>query len=284
VLSGRNLDWNHDTGINRYKLITVFHPPEVGRHAHATFGFGGLIGALAGMSAAGLTTHEANLESNRDSFRGFPWLLRLRYVLERAADLESAKAVWLATNNTVGFNHMVASAKDGAALVIETNAITSAFFSDNDPREKAAAFPGPGGRTIRGDPMAEALYRTNHGFAASIISHYMWNATNAYVDSDHRYHLIAERLRAYEQSGQKANVTTAVHLTSLAAQKGPDYDVCTAPFGPDHGSNVLSVATDPTSLIAYAAWEDGNGFGTAPGNWRPAGCNAYLEIDLRQWF
>ena len=142
VLSGRNLDWNHDTGINRNKLITVFHPPEAGRHAHATFGFGGLVGALAGMSAAGLTTHEANLESNRDSFRGFPWLLRLRYVLERASDLQSAKEVWLATNNTVGFNHMVASAKDRAALVIETNAITSAFFRDDDPREKAAAFAG----------------------------------------------------------------------------------------------------------------------------------------------
>lgn len=143
---------------------------------------------------------------------------------------------------------------------------------------------GPGGRTIRGDPMAEALYRTNHGFAAPIVSHYMWNTTNAYVDSDHRYHLIAERLRAYSQSGRKANATAAVHLTSLAAQKGPDYDACTAPFGPQHGENVLSVATDPTSLVAYAAWEDGKGFGSAPGNWRPAGCNAYLEIDLKRWF
>ena len=82
--------------------MTVFHPPEPGRHAHATFGFGGLIGALAGMSAAGLTTHEANLESNRDSFRGFPWLLRLRYLLERADNLASAEDVWRATNNTVG--------------------------------------------------------------------------------------------------------------------------------------------------------------------------------------
>ena len=81
LLSGRNLDWTHDTGINRHKLVTVYHPPEPGRHAHATFGFGGLIGALAAISAAGLTTHEANLESNRDTFKGFPWLLRLRHVL-----------------------------------------------------------------------------------------------------------------------------------------------------------------------------------------------------------
>lgn len=72
LLSGRNLDWNHNTGINKHKLVTVYHPPEPGRHAHATFGFGGLIGALAGISEAGLTTHEANLESNKDTFKGFP--------------------------------------------------------------------------------------------------------------------------------------------------------------------------------------------------------------------
>ena len=132
--------------------------------------------------------------------------------------------------------------------------------------------------------MPEALYRTNHGFASPIVSHYMWNTTAAYNDSDHRYHLIADRLRAYEAAGLHANATHAVHLVSLAAQKGPDYDVCAAPYGPANGENVLSVATDPMALIAYAAWEDGAGFGSAPGNWRPAGCNAYLEIDLRQWF
>ena len=72
--------------------------------------------------------------------------------------------------------------------------------------------------------------------------------------------------------------------TSLGAQKGPDYEACTAPYGPAHGSNVLSVATDPSSLIAYAAWEDGKGYGTAAGNWKPAGCAAYLQIDLKDWF
>lgn len=61
------------------------------------------------VSAAGITTHEANLESNLDSFRGFPWLLRLRMVLEGASTLADAEKIWSTTNNTVGFNHMVAS-------------------------------------------------------------------------------------------------------------------------------------------------------------------------------
>jgi hypothetical protein len=110
LFSGRNLDWNENTGINKNKLVTVFHPPEAGLFAHTTIGFSGLYGALCGMSEAGLTTHEANLESNLDSFRGFPWLLRLRFIMEGASNLAEAIALWKASNNTVGFNHMIGSA------------------------------------------------------------------------------------------------------------------------------------------------------------------------------
>ena len=27
LFTGRNLDWTHDSGINKYKMITVYHPP-----------------------------------------------------------------------------------------------------------------------------------------------------------------------------------------------------------------------------------------------------------------
>lgn len=282
VLSGRNLDWNHNTGIDAYKLVSVFHPPEPGLHAHATFGYGGLFGALAGMSAAGLTTHEANLESNKDSFRGFPWLLRLRYVMEESATLAEAKAAWLRTNNTVGFNHMVASAADQSAWVVETNSLTSAFFAANDPREATAAFPGPSGKTIRGAPMEDAVWRTNHGFEQAIVSHYMWNTTHAYNDSDHRYHLIADTIARLGAERHLLNTSDAVQLTALVGQKGPDYTRCEAPF--QGGSNVLSVAFDPAARTAYAAWEDGAGVGSERGNWRPAACNAYLVLDFTTWF
>ena len=247
-------------------------------------GFGGLIGALAGISAAGVTTHEANLESNKDTFKGFPWLLRLRHLLESVDDLAGAKALWANTSNTVGFNHMIASAADNAAIVIETNADTSAYFGPNDPREANAAYPsgkdGKGGRIIRGAPMSEAVWRTNHGFDARIVGNYMWNGTRAYNDSDHRYHLIAGTLA--NRSGA-LDVVAATELVALAGQKGPDYTTCAAPFAP-HGSNVLSVMTDATNLVAYAAWEDGSGIGTAAANWRPAACNGYIKLDLTKWF
>jgi hypothetical protein len=36
---------------------------------------------------AGLTVHEANLEVKAETFRGFPWVLRLRYIMEEANNL-----------------------------------------------------------------------------------------------------------------------------------------------------------------------------------------------------
>merc|ERR1719198_839664 len=90
LFTGRNLDWNENTGINKYKLVTVLHPP--GKIAHVTLGYAGLWGALTGMSAAGLTVHEANLEEDQITFAGFPWLLRLRYVMENARSAAEAVA------------------------------------------------------------------------------------------------------------------------------------------------------------------------------------------------
>ena len=38
-----------------------------------------------------LLVHEANLEENEITFSGFPWVLRLRYVMEYASDLAEGK-------------------------------------------------------------------------------------------------------------------------------------------------------------------------------------------------
>lgn len=143
LYSARNLDWNKDTGINRYKLVMVTIPNDDGIPS-ANLGFVGLYGTLAGMSAAGLTLHEANLEELQISFEGFPWALRIRYIMEFAQNIVSAQELWNATNNTVGFNHMIASSPDAklyrqgktktVALALETMYQYTAFFKDNDTR------------------------------------------------------------------------------------------------------------------------------------------------------
>ena len=43
-----------------------------------------------------------------ETFLGFPWVLRLRYIMENGNDLSSALELWGETNNTIGYNHMIA--------------------------------------------------------------------------------------------------------------------------------------------------------------------------------
>ena len=51
----RNLDWNANSGINKHKMIFVWKVK--GTVPHTTIGFPTIIGALTGMSQAGLTVH-----------------------------------------------------------------------------------------------------------------------------------------------------------------------------------------------------------------------------------
>ena len=184
----------------RYKAVTVFHPP--GKVPHAVVGYIGLWGALTGMSQAGLTVHEANLEEKQITFAGFPWLLRLRYIMENARNNAEAKVLWLATNNTVGFNHMTGSASDAEAyakategseasagvagasaampaMVMETMYNYTAFFNANDPREANATYANASataGAPVRiGFPLGEAVWRTNHGYDPVIRANYLWS-------------------------------------------------------------------------------------------------------------
>jgi hypothetical protein len=59
----RNLDWNQNTGINKNKVVFVWKIKD--EIPHVTLGFPVMLGALAGMSKAGLTVHEAGLDSMR---------------------------------------------------------------------------------------------------------------------------------------------------------------------------------------------------------------------------
>jgi len=55
LYSMRNLDWLTNVGFSKFKLITVYKIDR--KIPHVTFGFSGVIGALAGMSAKGITVH-----------------------------------------------------------------------------------------------------------------------------------------------------------------------------------------------------------------------------------
>ena len=88
----RNLDWEANTGMNKHKTLFIWKIH--GTIPHATLGFPAILGALTGISKAGLTVHEAGLDSLRETEIGFQWTLRLRYVMMYAENLQEAKKIW----------------------------------------------------------------------------------------------------------------------------------------------------------------------------------------------
>jgi len=70
--------------------LTIYNPDD-GAYAHATVDFAGLFGALTGMNSKGVSVMQSNLEENEITFSGFPWTLRLRYVMENAATLAEVR-------------------------------------------------------------------------------------------------------------------------------------------------------------------------------------------------
>eukprot|EP00003_Mantamonas_plastica_P014101 TRINITY_DN2450_c0_g1_i2.p2 TRINITY_DN2450_c0_g1~~TRINITY_DN2450_c0_g1_i2.p2 ORF type:complete len:299 (+),score=110.28 TRINITY_DN2450_c0_g1_i2:442-1338(+) len=275
LFSGRNLDWEKDTGIAQFKCVTVYHPTDTG-YPHATFGFMGMWGALAGMSSQGLSVHEANLEENEITFDGFPWVLRLRYVMENAKNLQEGIKVWKSTKNTVGFNHMITSASDAktggpAAVAMETMYDYTAFFNDNDPREANATYKGE----QIGFPLSEVVWRTNHGYDPTIRQHYEWSQSPSSW-SMQRYMMAHDGFKWYDEAKVNIGFEQAINMTSILGDKGHHQFTCT---DNTDGSNVLSVAFQPGAQVAWAAWENGH-----LDSWRPAACNTYVEIDLKPVF
>jgi len=271
----RNLDWNTDTGIARAKLISVYHPND-GKYTHATCGFAGMIGALAGMSSKGITVHEANLEENEETFFGLPFVMRLRWVMENAANLEEAQAIWEETNNTVGFNHMVGSGADAKSMVFETMKRYTAYFLDYDPREVKATYNNSGTIEQLGFPLEEALYRTNHGYDPMIRKHFLWNQAPGSW-SMQRYMMFYHGFSYYESAGIKITYQEAINITAIVADKGSSH-----PYHCENntdGGNVLSVTYHPVDNKMWVAWEDGHNT-----TWRPACCNTYVEFDMTKWW
>ena len=89
--------------------MVIVNVPKDSSYPSVSITFATLYGTIAGMSSMGLTgmscyntsgpldaqiiptVHEANLEENEISFSGFPWTLRLRYIMENAKNIDEAK-------------------------------------------------------------------------------------------------------------------------------------------------------------------------------------------------
>jgi len=286
LYSMRNLDWAKDTGISKHKLVTVYHVD--GTIPHATLGFAGFIGALTGMSSQGITVHEAGNDVTHETFLGFTWSVRLRYIMERSKNLQEAKILWESTGNTLGMNHMVASVVDAqkgnrAAYALETMAGYTSYFQDNDTRESEYVYENPetGSRYTMGQPLPQALWRTNHAYDPTIRRKEVERVTPS-SDSEVRYMILHDSFAYYESINKSIGIYEAINVTSILGDKGfTDRESFYHCLNENHGSNVLSVTYEPkvNAGVMYVAFETGTG-----ATWRPACCGAYVKFDMSRWW
>jgi len=292
------LDWNKDTGINKYKLLTVFHVTGSDGKAipaYVTTGFTSGLGALAGMSSAGITVSEMNLDNSRVTFDGVPFPLRLRAVMEGATDLATAMDVWKATNNTNSFNFLIGSAPDAlagrdGAYALETIRGYTSVYGANSERERAAwYYCGPKGSTHHcswtnetgmvslGRPLVDAVWRSNHAVDPDI----MLTQEPLFNDTMFRYNILADLIAETGVAGG-IDDQVAADITATLGIKGPDFFSCKQDF--HEGSVIMSVVYAPgprpqqPSGYLYVAWEGGQG-----STWTPASCMPYIRFDLTPW-
>jgi hypothetical protein len=278
LYSGRNLDWAAKTGVSKYKTITIYHIGE--EIPHASIAFAGLIGAITGMSAAGITVHEAGDDNKLVTLEGFPWSLRLRAVMATAHNLAEARSFWKATNNTMGLNHGIGSAVDPGFLALETRAGYSAYFSANDAREAEAEVNG----TKYGFPMPDAVWRTNHPYDPKFIET-MVGKPQLNSDSQTRYQLLHDTFQFYADSNITIQEVQAVNLTAVVGDKGGEsrssFVTCGA-VAEANGENIVSATFHPASRIMYVAFEDGGVANTT--KHVPGCCNNYVKLDMNRYF
>jgi len=270
--TGRNLDWASNTGVSTYKTLTVWHAP--GKIPYVSVGFAGLTGSITGMSAAGITVHEAGDDNSMETANGFGWALRLRYIMENAADLQTVMALWNTTNNTLGINHGFGSAKDNKFLALETKATYTAYFYANDSREANYQVGG----VQYGYPLPEALWRTNHAFDP------VWLQTALYPypdeDTQNRYMLIHDTIVQYQNQSVPMSDWQALNVTAVVGAKGgTSISSFTSCDNASTGSNIISATYLPSKALMYVAFENGR-----DQNHVPASCNYYVKIDMTQWF
>ena len=176
-----------------------------------------------------------------------------------------------------------------AAVALETTALATSAFLGNSSVEAAATFachngtvmdghtcswPNNDGRPVSiGAPLDDCVFRSNHALSPAVMrtQEPLWN------DTVMRYFLLHDRL----EERSPLTVGDALDVTSLLGIKGADYGSC-APgnFLTGDPTHVMSIVYDPERNGMYAAWEDGMRLKGEDHDWRPAGCNTYLWLDM----
>ena len=118
-LFGRNLDFFGRDVLQKYSLVTIYHPQ--GKRTFASIGFPGLLGCLSGMNDAGLAVavHEVYLSKDGGSLfnpKGVPYVLCFRRILEECSTVEEAEKLVRGMERTTLLNLAICDRSHSAVI------------------------------------------------------------------------------------------------------------------------------------------------------------------------
>lgn len=125
-LFGRNFDFPTLGEMHKYSLLQVYRP--TGRHAFASVGFPGLVGAFSGMNDAGLAVATLDVYRSADKSRKFnpggtPLAFVFRRILEECTTVDEAELLLKSEQATTWMNLAVCDRDGGAVFEITPDRI-----------------------------------------------------------------------------------------------------------------------------------------------------------------
>ena len=146
----RALDWDTDGPFQQWPVLAVYHPDAAatgGGVAHATLGWAGMLGAITGVSAAGVGISEKvwDAYSGPYSALGYAWNLLLQdalmfdtdtdQVLSRIASANRTCSIWIGVGDARG------NGGGGSFKAIGYSSTTVAIYNDRNCRKCADGRP-----------------------------------------------------------------------------------------------------------------------------------------------
>ncbi len=128
----RALDYEVHAEIQRYPVITVYHPDQ--GHAFANIGWSGFVGAVTGISSSQLAISEIgdDYDKKNDSFEGIPFSFMLRDILQFDETLEDAITRVKKGPRTTSLMYAIGDGKKGEARSLQTSrTLCNVFDSEN---------------------------------------------------------------------------------------------------------------------------------------------------------
>ncbi len=249
LLVGRNFDFYAGENFSENKIV-MFVNPEKG-HRFASITWGGMIGVVSGMNDQGLAITINAAPSTIPASAATPVSIIVREALQYAENIEEAAAIIKKRQSFVSETFLVASKKDGIAVIIEKTPEKTEIYTVDKTASLIAGtnhFQSNGLKntdenktTIKNDPTLYRLQRAQELIAKTG----KLNPLN-----------IAEILRDYRgKNNTDIGFTNEVALNQFVSHHSVIFNL-------DKG--IMWVSTSPWQLGKYAAYDLAKVFSTFP--------------------